>query len=347
LILWLAVGVGCSPAEPPPEPVEPVEQPTLLPPPLPIALANNAVASLTLPNGQAVFSFLGIENTKRWDGITRAAFRWNQREADWRRISPVPGPARLAATAQVVGGRVFLFGGYTVAADGEERSVPDVAIYNPAADVWSVGAPIPIPVDDAVSGVWRDSLIYLVSGWHDTNNEAAVQIYDPAVDAWQEGTPIPGPPVFGHAGGITGNSIVYLDGARVQTDPRAFVTERSSWHGEIDPADPTEIEWTRLPDHPGPALYRAAAAGGADRVIFAGGSDNPYNYDGIGYDGRPSDPVAIAFAWERSTRSWVELAPPEPATMDHRGLVEVGGRYFTVGGMVTGRRVTAGVHLLP
>lgn len=343
----LVFALGCGPPEEPLPQLEPVEPAPAAPPPLPIAVANNAVASVTTPAGVTALSFLGIESTKRWDGVTRAAFRWDAGDAAWRRTAPVPGPARLAATAQTVGGKVYVFGGYTVATDGAERSVPDLAIYDPILDAWTAGAPIPTPVDDAVSGVWQDSLIYLVSGWHDTDNEAAVQIYDPAADSWQEGTPIPGPPVFGHTGGISGNSIVYVDGTRVDTDPREFVLEHSSWHGEIDPTDPATIEWTRLPDHPGPALYRGAALGGTDRITFVGGADNTYNYDGHGYDGVPAQPVGTAFAWDRASVGWIEIVPPEPATMDHRGLIDIDGRLYTVGGMISGQRVTARVIPLP
>ena len=37
---------------------------------------------------------------------------------------------------------------------------------------------------NAVAGVWRDSLILLVSGWHDTGNVPDVQVYDPDTDSW-------------------------------------------------------------------------------------------------------------------------------------------------------------------
>ena len=247
--------------------------------------------------------------------------------------------------AQAVGEKVYVFGGYTVAADGAERSVPDVVVYDVATDAWSRAASMPVPVDDAASGVWRDSLIFVVSGWHDSDNVADVQIYDPAADSWQAGTPIPGPPVFGHAGGIAGDTFVYVDGTRVDTDPRRFSLEVSSWAGAIDPRDPTRIEWTRLPDHPGPGLYRSAAIGHGGRVVFAGGSDNPYNYDGIGYDGVPASPASIAFAWDGGR--WATLSAPAVATMDHRGLVSVGGRLFAVGGMTGGQRVTDAVTPLP
>jgi len=327
---------GCQPAAPRPGP-----------PALPRPITNNAVAAVETPEGTAVFSFLGLDDSKQWDGITPAAFRWDTGDVAWREIDPVPGGGRLAATAQAVRGRVYVFGGYTVAEDGTEHSVADVAQYDPATDAWSLSAPIPVPVDDAVSGVWRDSLIVLVSGWHDTGNSSLVQLFDPAADSWRQGTPIPGPPVFGHAGGIAGNTIVYIDGTRVDSDPRRFVLEGSSWRGEIDPSNPTRIEWTRLEDHPGPGLYRAAAIGLDDRIVFLGGSDNPYNYDGQGYDGRPAEPASLAFAWDLLAARWVELTSPRTATMDHRGMVNVGGRLFVIGGMTAGQRVSRQVVALP
>jgi len=294
-----------------------------------------------------VFSFLGLGESKRWNGITRAAFRWDSGDAAWREITPVPGRGRLAATAQAVRGRVYVFGGYTVDENGHEHSVPDVVVYDPATDGWTPAAPIPVPVDDAVSGVWRDSLVFLVSGWHDTGNSSLVQIFDPLADTWRRGTPIPGPPVFGHAGGIAANTIVYIDGTRVDRDPRRFALEESSWRGEIDPSDPAEITWTRLPKHPGPALYRAAAIGLDERVVFVGGSDNPYNYDGMGYDGRPAEPAGVAFAWDVADDRWTEIPAPVTATMDQRGLVNVDGRLFTLGGMTTGQHVSRRVVALP
>ena len=317
------------------------------PPPLPMPVANNAVAALETSTGWSVFSFLGIDSTKLWSGVTTASFRWDIGSPAWQVIEPPPGPGRLAATAQAFDGRIYLFGGYTVAADGAEQSVPQVDILDPETGRWGRAAPMPVPVDDAVSGVWRDSLIFLVSGWHDSDNVAAVQIYDPARNAWEQATPIPGPPVFGHAGGIAGDAIVYIDGARVQADPRTFVLEASSWLGRIDPLEPARIAWERLPDHPGPGLYRAAAAGIGSRILFAGGSDNPYNYNGIGYDGRMAEPWAGAFAFDVATESWIAAEAPGTSTMDHRGIALADDRAFIVGGMIAGQRVTEALAELP
>jgi N-acetylneuraminic acid mutarotase len=190
-----------------------------------------------------------------------------------------------------------------------------------------------VPTDAAVSGVWKDSLVYLVSGWHDTDNIDEVQIFDPAGDRWSTATPIPGPPVFGHAGALAANTIVYIDGVRRQPDDRSFVMSGSSWRGDIDPEDPERIVWSQIPDHPGPPLYRAAAGSVGSWIVFSGGTDNPYNYNGIGYDGVPSEPRSQAFAYHVERGIWRELESLPHPTMDHRGIVFIDGSAWIVGGM--------------
>ncbi len=309
-------------------------------PPLPAPVTNNAVAAWSDGTTTTVYSFLGLDSTKVWSGLTNRAFAWTVGGPGWREIEPVPGPGRLAATAQTVGNRVYVFGGYTVAEDGSERSVSNVDVFDPSSGSWSGAAPMPVPVDDAVSGVWRDSLIYLVSGWHDTDNVSNVQIYDPASDTWHQATPIPGRPVFGHTGGLAGNTIVYVDGARRSDGPIRYRLEFSSWRGEIDPRNPTQISWRAITKHPGPALYRAAAVAVGSNVIFAGGTGNAYNYNGIGYDGIPSRPLDTVFAFDVESRAWRVLPSLAVPSMDHRGIVLAGGLLVIVGGMV-GEQVVA------
>ena len=299
-------------------------------PSLPAPVTNNAVAALEIDGAVAVFSFLGLDSSKLWGGVTDAAYRWDVDSGAWRTIEPVPGPGRLASTAQVVKGLIYVIGGYTVAEDGEERSLPNVDVYDPVSERWSRAADIPIPTDDAVAGVWADSLIVLVSGWHDTGNVPDVQIFDPAANRWTSSTPIAGVPVFGHAGGVAGNSVVYVDGvAVVDAEPR-YASAPGAWVGRLDTGG---IEWSEAARHPGPALYRAAGGTVDGLILLVGGTDNPYNYDGIGYDGVPSDPIRQVLAFSPLNADWRRLTPPPVATMDHRNLGVSGGFVFLVGGM--------------
>lgn len=313
-------------------------------PPLPAPVTNNAVAAVALEGGVAVFSFLGLDSTKVWSGVTNAALRWDVGSPDgWKAVEPVPGPGRLASTAQVVRGRIYVFGGYTVASDGKERSVPDVNVYDPVAGRWSRGADIPFPVDDAVSGVWRDSLIVLVSGWRTDAAVDRVQWYDPAADRWSQASPISGTPVFGHAGAVVGDHILYLDGARAVDGAARFALDTAAWIGNVNPRDPSVVEWTALPEHPMPGLYRAAGGSVGGLALFVGGTDNPYNFDGVGYDGNPSEPVRQVLAYAPRAGSWRDLAAPPLPTMDHRTLGVAGGMVFLVGGMEEGQVVSGKV----
>lgn len=160
---------------------------------------------------------------------------------------------------------------------------------------------------------------------------------------WAAATPIPGAPVFGHAGGIVGDVIVTCDGVTVDRsrDPAFRITD-ACWRGEIDPTRPTRITWSRLPAHPAEPRYRAAAGPWRDRhlLVFVGGTANPYNYDGVGYDGLPSEPESPTFAYDVAAGGWIRGPESPVPTMDHRGLVGVGPELWVVGGMTSGRRVT-------
>ncbi len=309
-------------------------------PPLPEPVTNNAVAVASGPRGTAVYSFLGLDASLAWDGATARAYRWRMGDDIWTALPPVPGPGRLAATAQAVSGRIYVFGGYTIAEDGSESSLANVDVWDPSSEAWSSGSPIPVPVDDAVSGVWRDSLIYVVSGWHDRNNVPDVQIYDPAGDRWFGGTPIPGRPVFGHTGALSGNAIVYVDGAAVRTDAPRFAMDEASWRGEIDPRRPGSLTWARLVDHPGPGLYRGAAGTFGPWIFIYGGTDNPYNYNGIGYNGSPSVPRSEGFAFHVLSGRYVDLPPLPTPSMDHRGLIVADNTIVIVGGIGPDQQVT-------
>lgn len=313
-------------------------------PPLPVPHSNNAVARLSIGGATHFFSFMGLRAGKTHADISKQAFELDVKAGNWRALPEVPvAGGRLASTAVGVGGRVYLFGGYTVAADGAEESTPDVLAFDPRTATYAARAPIPVPVDDSVALPFGGRYIYLISGWHEKDNVALVQVYDTIEDRWFRATDWPGRPVFGHAGGIVGNQMVIADGVTVLpgvTGTGRFKLVGDSWTGEIDPNDPTTIKWKRLPPHPGPALYRMAATGtlSGDQILFAGGSATAYNYNGDGYDGSPASPSGRAFAFDLHRNKWVDLGSRTPS-MDHRGLLEADGRFYTIGGMGGDRQV--------
>lgn len=316
---------------------------------LPVAHTNNAVAAIAHNGGATLFSFNGLRAGKTYQDASQMAFSCDVSRGEialgaCRRIADVPvEQGRLASAAVGLGGKVFLFGGYTVAEDGSEVSTPEVFLFDPVSEDYTRRVDMPVPVDDAVAFAYADRYIYLVSGWHDDGNVNLVQVYDVDEDRWFRANDYPGAPVFGHAGGAVGRRFVIADGVAVigmKDGRRQFGAVDEAWLGEIDADDPAKILWRRLPPHgadsgaDGP-LYRMAAVGDEKRalVVFAGGADNPYNYDGIGYDGVPAQPSDKIFAYDLDAEKWRALGRGA-ASMDHRGLLILEDEsYVTIGGL--------------
>ncbi|MDE2308768.1 MAG: hypothetical protein KGJ97_10830 [Xanthomonadaceae bacterium] len=312
------------------------------------ARTNWAVARV----GEQVFAFYGLGAGKTRLAIAHDVHAYDIDSGHWRKAGDIPvARGRLGSVAVTVGGRVYLFGGYSVAANGAETTTPGVLRFDPATDRFAGETTMPVPVDDTVALPWRDRWIVLVSGWHDDGNVRAVQLYDTRTKHWSRGTPWPGPPVFGHAGGLVGDSMIVCDGvtATKGADGRhRFAISNACWRGELDPRAVGRIRWSALPAHPGPPLYRAGAVGvrrtdGAASIVFAGGSARPYNYDGIGYDGLPAAPSPNVVSYDLRCNAWTEHRPLPRAGMDYRGMIAAHGRLMLFGGMRAGQAVSGEV----
>jgi len=107
-----------------------------------------------------------------------------------------------------------------------------------------------------------------------------------------------------------------------------------------------KIDWRILKHPTGTTRYRMAAAGdkATNKIYFVGGSTNPYNYNGIGYNGEPSTADDAIWTFDIAEETWVisktEAVAP---TMDHRGLIDINGTWVTIGGMLGAQRVTSKV----
>lgn len=314
-------------------------------PEMPEPHANNAVTGLTLDGKLHVVSFLGLKSGKSWKDTSVEAYMIRAGDKNWERLPDVPvKEGRLAASAETVGRHVYLFGGYTVAKDGSEKSTPEVFRFDPIRKNYERMRDMPTPVDDMATFVYGDRYIYLVSGWHDEGNVSLVQVFDTKKNEWFKATDYPGTPVFGHAGGIVGNKFVIADGVAVvgkKDGKRIFDTVNEGWMGTIDPSDPKKITYRRLPQLPGRGHYRMAAAGDvqSNRIIFVGGTSTAYNYNGIGYNGTPAKASKHVFAWDFTEDKWKALKDKPVATMDHRGMFKWKDAWWTVGGLDSERKV--------
>ena len=314
------------------------------------AVSNNAVTLVSTNNGIYLYSFLGLRSGKSWQDISSGAAVLEPGEKEWTELSPVAGESgRLAASAVSVGGAAWLFGGYTVAVDGSEKSIAGVYRIRPGESDSQWVTDMPVPVEDAVLLAYQDRYIYLVSGWHDLGNVNLVQVLDSRTMQWSQATPWPGAPVFGHSGGISAAQMLVCDGVRIQypadDSPRKFLPSNECWMGKIDGENHRRIHWQSIPAHPGVARYRMAVTGDdKNRVVFAGGASNPYNFNGIGYNGVAADGEASVFSYSFSSGDWQQHGNLPTATMDHRGLPYAHGWYYMIGGMQDKQTVVSGVY---
>lgn len=309
---------------------------------MPAAVSSNAVASLK--GGLELFSIMGVGPRKTWDDVTNRVYIFNLASGKWREGRPVPGVAgRLGASAIGARGKVFLFGGYVVDGQGAELTVSDVSAYVPDDHKWYRGADIPLPVDRSVVGVNHDRFIYLIGGRSKNGPVNNVQIYDAGKNVWSEGTPFPGTPVFGHAGGLADEEIIVIDGAKKNTAPGVpYLASDECWIGKIDHKDPTKIEWSKLPPHPGPARFGSASGAESHKIHFSGGSASPHDFKGIGYDGQPADVSSVSFLYDLHAKQWVTADENTvEARMDCGGILATPAGLVILGGMTKGQTATA------
>lgn len=322
-------------------------------PPLTDPVANNAVAGLKSHGGWLLYSFMGVGPQKTWDAITNAANYADPTWDRWYPLHPVPGTAgRIAASAVGLHDRIYLLGGYVVDANHHGAVVPDVNLYEPDTEHWVRGNDLPIPIAASVVGVFRDRYIYVVGGLSTTSIVANVQVYDTDKNKWFQATPLPGTPVFGHAGALLDDTIVYVDGAYKNpsaAEPR-FLASDQCWIGKIDRHDPAKITWSKLPSHPGAARYGIAAGASPKdhKIYFSGGSESPHDYTGKGFDGKPAEPLPMTFAFDLRSEKWevVNENTPNPV-MDSGGILAIGEGLVIAGGMEKGQQVTKRVTVLP
>lgn len=314
-------------------------------PPMPEALTENAVASLR--GGIEVFSLMGIGTKRTWDSVSNKVYLLKLNTGKWSVGRDVPGVAgRLGASAIGAKGEVFLFGGYTLDAQGNQFILADVNAYLPEEHRWYRAADIPVPVDSAVIGIAHDRYIYLVGGRSKSGPVNNVQVYDVEKNTWSQATPFPGAPVFAHAGGLTDATIVYVDGTKKDGSGNDVASDEC-WMGKIDHKDPDKIAWSKLPPHPGPGRVGIVAGAAEHRVLFSGGMTAPHNYKGLDAQGRPADISPLTFSYELRARRWETISEDtSDVRSDTRGMPFTPIGPLIVGGTLKNSAVSARVLAL-
>jgi len=316
---------------------------------LPERVSNNAVSEGFIDGVPYLFSFAGIDSTKKFSGIHLKSYRYNIETGESERIADLPDDlGKIGVGATRIGNIIYIAGGYNVFANESEKTTSKMHRYDIENNQFLTdAAEIPVPTDDHVQAVWRDSLIYLITGWKDFGNIPNVQIYNPAADEWSVGTSVPNLDTyksFGASGVIVDDKIYYFGGAR---STGSFGVQNNLRIGTINPEQPTEIEWEIvIPDFQ-IGGYRMAATSVDDELHWIGGSNKTYNYDGIAYNNTgPVPPNKRDLYLTPSDLEWKQHGPVE-VPMDLRGIANISNRIkYIAGGMVDNQEVTNKVYRL-
>jgi len=322
------------------------EQPKI--PPMPGAVSGNAVAALN--GGLDVYSLMGIGPKKTWDDISNKVYVLHLRSAKWSVERPVPGVAgRVNAAAIGVKAHIYVFGGFVVDGQGNQMTIGDVNAYLTDDKRWYRAEDIPVPVDSAVIGLDHDRYIYLIGGRSKKGPVNNVQVYDYERNIWSQATPFPGTPVFGHSGAVSDGQIVFVDGAKKNPGQGApYVPSDECWRGKIDRKDPTKIEWTKLPAHPGDARFGIVGGAEKSKIFFSGGSASLHDYKGNDAEGKPVALSTLTFAFDLHNGKWESIVKDTfDPRMDSGGILSTPIGPMILGGMVSNTAATARAVVVP
>lgn len=314
--------------------------------PMPERVSNNALCTATVNGIPYVYSFSGIDSTKDCDGDHLRSFRYNTATDEWEIIAPLPDAlgGKIAAGASTVKNKIYIVGGYHLASNCNEISSQKIHIYDPETNSYEAdGAPLLRAIDDQIQAVWRDSLIYVISGWSNNGNVVDVQLYNPTENEWKAGTFVPNNSnwrVFGASGTIIGDTI-YIAGGAGNWNGSTFPATQFFRKGIINPDTPTEITWEGESESLARG-YRMGAASVDGNAIWIGGSDETYNFDGIAYNGSGGVGALdrITF-FDPVTGQLDQLFGYIPTIMDLRGVAKISPTEFIIaGGMEANQEVT-------
>jgi N-acetylneuraminic acid mutarotase len=314
---------------------------------LPEPITNNAVSEGFIKGKAYVYTFGGLDSTKRYSGIHRRSYRLDIANNTWQQIADVPDTlGKIAGAASRIKNTIYILGGYHVFANGTEKSSNKVHRYDIVNKIFlKDGTPIPIPIDDHVQGVWRDSLLYVITGWSNKANVPNVQIYNPQTNHWAVGTPVPNNHMyksFGASGTIVDDTIFYLGGAAMG---KFYPIQHILRKGVINKNNPTEIQWSHQVLDTSFVGYRMASTRVNNTPHWLGGSTVTYNYNAIAYNGSGGVTPSNRDVYLSKNEANITILNSLP--MDVRGVAEVNDSVkILIGGIEKNQKVSNKVYRL-
>lgn len=300
---------------------------------LPIATTNNAVCEAKVASETFVYSFGGFSDSLSPSHIHNHIYKYKVINNTWSSVTDIPDTiGKIGFRANFVNNRIYLIGGKHINDDLSEDISSDVLIFNPFLDTFEVkGSSLLIPTSDQVQAVWRDSLIFVISGQSTGENTDAVQVYNPYFDSWLNATSVPDDIQYKSMGGsgyILGDTIFYFGGAK----NALFQSSNTLRKGVINPEDPTEITWSIINPSPSPKNYKGACSGHNKTIFWIGGSFEGYNYAPPFNDSTSTIIPSQQILSYKSTNNNYAIHNAEKSIMDLNGIAKLGGGNWIIAG---------------
>ena len=207
----------------------------------------------------------------------------------------------------VVGGRLYVIGGYSKSGFSVWNPVATVYAYDPLMDSWTERAPMPT-ARGALSVTEYGGKLYAIGGYDRKANNAQVEVYDPVRNVWSTAASLPTP--RDHLATATVGGKMYAIGGRIDGDYHQNLAVVERYDSSAD-------RWTRVSDLPtARSGITAAIVEGKIYVMGGEGATGTFNQN------EAFDPVRDT--WQAMT--------PMPTARHGLGSAVVQGRIYVISG---------------
>jgi N-acetylneuraminic acid mutarotase len=324
---WLAIGLfalaACAEDNTPTQPQTPAD-------PAPVApqfvwASNSWTTRAKMPTGQWAASAAGLSNSSGQatlyvvggylpccGQVTPTVRAYDYVANSWTTKAPMPIGLAHSNGIGVIGGKLYLAGGWREGANDTPTLHPYLFVYNPQTNAWTRKADLPHKTSSGVAGVIGGKLYVLpgiCSGCSGSNRTRQFYRYDPATNTWTSLRQAPHQHYQGVGGAINGK--FYVAGG---TD--SITTSR-----HLDVYNPVTNTWaTKAPMH----TVRIFAAGAVlnNKLYVVGG--------------RGATELSTVEAYDPVSITWTTKAPLPTAREQHAvGTVTINGgsKLLAVGGL--------------
>jgi large repetitive protein len=213
-------------------------------------------------------------STHSFSGVVQNAAVFDPSTNEWTQLPELP-TARSGATAQSLGGKIYVVGG--LGEDG--ASLSSIDVFDPGAGAggaWTSAAPLGTRRDNAGSAVLDGKLYVFGGGTRESDGSAtalaSVEMYDPIADTWVERAPMPTPRQTMAVGTLGGRA--QLIGGETTTSPRKVLETNEEY-------DPTTDSWRALTSIKTPRHGAAAGTIGSSIFVVGGGTEGGTSFSSV------------------------------------------------------------------